>query len=143
MLLSSWLKRISDRIRTRRYQPDRKPKKLDRYTQLGLTRLEDRVVLTVLAGFNLGVLDLMLNAQDDVAEVTVGGGSEVLINGDTVSGGSGGGGEVLTTDFNRLTATDSSAGMNVTGQEVLISAALTLSDGLTIDSTIETTTVNA
>jgi len=85
----------------------------------------------------------MLDAQDDVAEVTVGTGSEVLINGDTVSGGSGGGGEVLTTDFNRLTAIDSSAGMNETGQEVRISDALTLSDGLTIDSTIETTTVNA
>ena len=52
MLLSSWLKRISDRIRSRRYQPDRKPKKPDRYTQLGLTRLEDRVVLSVNAAFD-------------------------------------------------------------------------------------------
>ncbi|MGZ0165047.1 MAG: hypothetical protein ACKVII_14085, partial [Planctomycetales bacterium] len=110
------------------------------FTQLGLTRLEDRVVLTASAGLNAGVLELMLDAQDDVAEVTVGGGNEVLINGATVSGG---GGVVLTSDVNRLTAIDSSAGMNETGQEVRISDSLTLSDGLSIDSTIETTTVNA
>ena len=107
MVLSSWLKRISDRIRSRRYQPDRKPKKPYRFTQLGLTRLEDRVVLTVSAGLNAGVLELMLDAQDDVAEVTVNGSNHILVNGDTLSGGSGGGGEVLESDVNRLTATDS------------------------------------
>ncbi|MFT5325748.1 MAG: hypothetical protein ACI8P0_003620, partial [Planctomycetaceae bacterium] len=74
MLLSSWLKRISDRIRSRRYQPDRKPKKPDRFTQLGLTRLEDRVVLTasaVFSGFNdLLVVDV---DQEDVTISTNGG----------------------------------------------------------------------
>ncbi|NQV23806.1 MAG: FG-GAP repeat protein, partial [Rhodopirellula sp.] len=137
MLLSSWLKKISDRIRSRRYHPDRKPKKPNRFTQLGLTRLEDRVVLTVSAAFDTGVLDLMLDAQDDVAEVTIGTSNEVLVNGSTVNGGNGTGGEVLATDVNRLTATDSSAGKDQTGQEVRLSDSLTLSDGLLIDNTIE------
>ncbi|MDA1165478.1 MAG: hypothetical protein O3B13_20465, partial [Planctomycetota bacterium] len=140
MLFSSWLKRISNRIRGRRYKPDRKPKKPDRYTQLGLTKLEDRVVLSVSASFDTGVLDLMLSEQNDVAEITVGSGGEILINNETVAGGSG---SVLATDLTRLTATDASALMDQTGQEIRISDVLDLSNGLLVDASIETTTFDA
>ncbi|MGZ0164668.1 MAG: beta strand repeat-containing protein, partial [Planctomycetales bacterium] len=64
MLLSSWLKRISDRIRTRRYKPDRKPKKPDRFTQLGLTRLEDRIVLDAAFAYDMGLNTLTLDTFD-------------------------------------------------------------------------------
>jgi filamentous hemagglutinin len=140
MLLSSWLKRISDRIRSRRYHPDRKPKKPDRFTQLGLTRLEDRVVLTVSAVFDAGVLDLTLDAQDDVATITVNGGN-IEINGgavaikDTLDMPI----AVAESALNRVQAFGSAD----TGQGVTFDSSLTLSGGTAIDGAIETTTVKA
>ena len=84
MLLSSWLKRISDRIRRRRYQPDRKPKKPDRLTQLGLTRLEDHVVLSVNAGFDVVNTDqLNIDINADTAIVTTDGANITVNDGTT------------------------------------------------------------
>jgi type II secretory pathway component HofQ len=72
MLLSSWLKKLVQRTRGRSADGKLK-KKPSPFTQLGLTRLEDRVVLTVNAMLVGTELQIMLPDNNDAATVEVAG----------------------------------------------------------------------
>ena len=137
MLLSSWLKRISDRIRSRRYQPDRKPKKPDRYTQLGLTRLEDRVVLSVNAAFdgvNTDQLNIDINA--DTAIVTTNG-TNITVNDGTT--------DVFTDTVGSINAirVTGTGGVEEVQFEQTGGISFTLAKGLFVNTDVDTTTLNA
>ncbi|MHC4877407.1 MAG: beta strand repeat-containing protein, partial [Planctomycetota bacterium] len=70
MLLSSWLKKLVQRTRSRTADGKLK-KKVSPFTQLGLTRLEDRVVLTVNPVVAGTTLQISLTDLDDSATVQV------------------------------------------------------------------------
>ncbi len=137
MLLSSWLKRISDRIRSRRYQPDRKPKKPDRFTQLGLTRLEDRVVLTASAALAADQLNVMLDSEDVSLSTD---GTDITVTG-SVTGALG---TFATSSVNAIVVTDTDAGAGTEAVDFTTSnvADFDLEKGLLVTSDIESTTIN-
>ncbi|MBI1313761.1 hypothetical protein GC176_20915, partial [bacterium] len=80
MLLSSWLKKLAQRSH-RRGADGKLKKKPSPFTQLGLTRLEDRVVLTVNASLSLGDLVVTLDAANDAATIqVVNGGADIRVD---------------------------------------------------------------